>query len=168
EDRHGARRLAGGAGRMSLALTITDNANGTGGLATIAGSDLGQTVTIYGSRLDSASLSWSVVGSRTGDGTVSLALALGYWWFYAAGIVASLPVATAPQKAAFTMATRSVLDRLLDAVVARVQTLTLPAIAPYTVALTPDRVQRFDEFSEMVLPLIQKPSIVVCTGKNLE
>jgi hypothetical protein len=71
---------------MPLALTVTDNAGtpSIGAVATVGGS-AGGTVTVYAQPVtgQTGSGTWTSYGSRTGDGTVSLALAAGYWWVYA-------------------------------------------------------------------------------------
>lgn len=61
-------------------LSVSDNADGTGGVATISGSQ-GGTVTVYS--LSQFGTTWTSRGTRTGDGTVTLALADGWYWWYA-------------------------------------------------------------------------------------
>lgn len=72
---------SGGAG--SLTITAIDNRNDTGAVATIAGA-VG-TVTVYAARWDGGftATTWANVGTRSGNGTVALTLAAGYWWLYA-------------------------------------------------------------------------------------
>lgn len=72
---------SGGAG--SLVITAVDDGDDTGATATIAGAT--GTVTVYGARWDGgfSATTWAVVGTRTGNGTVALTLAAGYWWLYA-------------------------------------------------------------------------------------
>lgn len=62
-------------------LTFSDAGNGTGGTATIAGSDVGTTNTIYVS-LISSPLSFASAGSRSGNGTVTLSLGAGTYIGY--------------------------------------------------------------------------------------
>lgn len=68
---------------MALTLAITDNANGTGGVATISGS-LGGNVALYRRTVAASSLSIPTqVSSRFGDGTITGLSALGYYSWYA-------------------------------------------------------------------------------------
>lgn len=72
---------------MALGISITDSANGTGGTATITGSDSAQTATIYAQR--AGTRVWSSAGSRSGNGTLSLTLTPGYYFAYCQGTVSS-------------------------------------------------------------------------------
>jgi hypothetical protein len=60
-------------------LAVTDNGDGTGAIATIAGSTPGATNTVRTAAFTrtALTLNWSDAGSRTGDGTVALSLAAG-------------------------------------------------------------------------------------------
>lgn len=80
---------------MALTLLPSDNANGTGGTAKLAGTG-GGAVTVRGRLFEDtyATRTWDVVGSRIGDGTAALALSPGFWWLYAqAGATLSAPLA---------------------------------------------------------------------------
>lgn len=60
------------------ALAVADNGNGTGATATITGSTPGSTNTVFAAPIAySGDLSWTNCGSRSGDGTLSLAIADG-------------------------------------------------------------------------------------------
>src|SRR5690349_10765996 len=67
---------------MPLTMTLADLGNGTGGTATIAGSS-GATNQVYYTAFDgtSGSRTWTLGGSITGDGDVSLAIGVGYFEF---------------------------------------------------------------------------------------
>lgn len=67
---------------MAITLTITDNADGTGATATVAGSGVGtaNVVTVGKATGLTGPLSFVAGGSRTGDGAVTLAVAGGLWW----------------------------------------------------------------------------------------
>ena len=107
---------------MALALSIADNADDTGAVATITGSDVGATVTVYvqGYR----SQAWQSAGSRTGNGTVDLALEGGMYFAYATGTVSSVAaMSTVRGPFAVTSGTTSVYERILDAVEADIYTL---------------------------------------------
>lgn len=72
---------------MSLSVTIADAADGTGGTATIAGSAGGSTNTLYRAKFDGTEgvpLTWASMGSRTGDGTITITtgpMANYYLWY---------------------------------------------------------------------------------------
>lgn len=68
---------------MAITLDITDNGTDTGGVAVITGS-LGAANVLYATPAYDGSMqsyAMSQVGSRTGDGTITLAMATGYYWF---------------------------------------------------------------------------------------
>src|SRR5215831_5694130 len=73
---------------MAISLTITDNLDGTGGVATITGSNPASTNTLYSAPFpgigDKTMVEqvWTLVGTRTGDGTIpipSATVPLGYY-----------------------------------------------------------------------------------------
>lgn len=107
---------------MALSLSLVDDADGTGATATIAGADVGATVTIYTQSLRVPS--WQSAGSRTGNGTLALALDGGLYFAYATGNVSSTP-AVSPVRGPFvvTSGTTSVYERILDAVEDEIYTL---------------------------------------------
>jgi hypothetical protein len=77
---------------MALTLTITDKADGTGATATIAGADAA-TVSLYVIQwsLKITTATWSAGGSRTGNGTIALALGLGVYFGYCTATVSGSP-----------------------------------------------------------------------------
>jgi hypothetical protein len=85
-------------------LTASDNGDGTGAVATIAGSTAGSMNRVY--TVSAAGGSWTLAGTRTGDGVVALALSAGVYFAYvssAAGGLSSLSnVATVRVSAAST------------------------------------------------------------------
>jgi hypothetical protein len=113
---------------MALALLLTDAVDGTGATATVTGTG-GQVVTLYAQHLDDTRVTsrYRPVGSRTGDGLVSLPLAPGCWWVYAV-------VGSAVSLVQFVQTTDGQYDlptRVRSAVVARIKLLTLPSIAGF-------------------------------------
>jgi hypothetical protein len=69
---------------MALSFTVADNQDGTGGVGTIIGSAGGSANSIYYAPFQGVRQSYSLTtlgGSRVGDGTVPLPLALGTWLF---------------------------------------------------------------------------------------
>lgn len=79
----GSASGGGGGGAInSPTLAVADNGNGTGGVATISGATSGTTNTVYVAVWNGQQGSFSFVsaGSRIGNGTVTLALAVGWYW----------------------------------------------------------------------------------------
>lgn len=72
---------------MPLTLSIADNADGTGGVATIAGADAA-TVTLH---LQQPGGAWNSAGTRTGSGDIEFTSDPGYYFAYAAGTVSGSP-----------------------------------------------------------------------------
>ena len=68
-------------------LSIADNADGTGGVATIADSTSGTIIDVFAQKVDGelGTDTWQMVGTRTGDGTVNVkpTSPTGYYWWYA-------------------------------------------------------------------------------------
>jgi len=114
---------------MTLALSIVDNADGTGAVATVSGSDAGSTNTVY--TVAAGGTLWTSRGSRTGDGTVALSLSTGYHFAYCYGsLVSGSPALTPPtQRFAVTSGTQSVQERILLAVEADIRAIA-PASLP--------------------------------------
>lgn len=83
----------GGTPPNTPTLALADNADGTGAVATISGSSPGSSNAVYTSPVPSGSgaLTWSLGGTRTGDGNVSLSLADGYYLAYCLSTLAGLP-----------------------------------------------------------------------------
>ncbi len=106
-------------------LSLVDNADGSGALATLAGGDAAATNTVYvQSQYETA---FSSKGSRTGDGTVSLTLVPGF--LYAAYCSSTKTTETAVSNLVcffgVTNGVSAVHDTILTAVLANAQALTL-------------------------------------------
>lgn len=112
---------------MALALSIADNGNGTGGVATVSGADTGTAVTVYASPYAGIqqNLTWTSAGSRTGNGTVAVLPGLGQFFWYATGTVSAAPALSNVTFQALTDNTQSVHYRCLAAYQARIQGLNL-------------------------------------------
>lgn len=106
------------------AFTITDTADGTGATATVSGSAVGSFNTVFVQNVDGelGTGAWAAAGSRSGDGTVPLTLAKGYWWAYCL----SNGTPTGLTYFRVTDGRDSVLSRCAAAVKARLQLLDLP------------------------------------------
>jgi hypothetical protein len=113
---------------MSASLTIADNLDGTGGVATVAGSGGADTNTLYraGWTGQSGTLAWTLVGARTGDGTIAIAASAGHYLFRLANSDGDVAVVYQPLTNA---AAKAILDAALDAVVLRIRGLNLSGIS---------------------------------------
>ncbi len=145
---------------MSLALTVTDFGDGTGGSATIAGSDGGQTVTLFWTPYANltGALNWTALATRTGNGTIALTLPVGAYFFYVAGIVSSSPAVSNIAFAFLTTTTPGVHSRCLDAYQSIITLLPLAQMPKGNIvqAWTPD--------GEGVLN--SRPGVVICPMGN--
>lgn len=79
---------------MAAALTVVDNADGTGATATVTGSGIGSANSVYVAKANGEAgvITPTLGGSRVGNGTVDLALAKGLWFAYLTsdGVLANL------------------------------------------------------------------------------
>lgn len=68
-------------------LSIADNADGTGGVATISGATAGTIQDVFAQKVDGelGTAAWEMVGTRTSDGTINVTPTAGltgyYWWY---------------------------------------------------------------------------------------
>lgn len=117
---------------MSLALTVSDNADGTGGVATLSGTGGAAAGVFYAPFTGQlGSPAWQSAGGRTGDGTLAVAPGTGYYWWYA-------QIASGISNLAYqnlTDGTQAVHRRCLAAVQTQIQALALPGLAPAGVVL---------------------------------
>lgn len=84
-----------------VTITVADNADGTGGVATLSGSTGGATNNVYVSA--DSPISFSLAGTRSGDGTVALSLVAGDYLAYVDSVVGSLSSRSAPYEFTTTL-----------------------------------------------------------------
>ncbi len=120
---------------MVLTLSISDNANGTGGTATVAGSDAGSANSVYAAAVG-AGAAWGLVGTRTGDGALTVNPGPGLRLFYASGTAGGSPAISPPAAQTLTQSAQSVHYRCLTAVQGIVQGLGLPGIDANDIQVT--------------------------------
>lgn len=133
-------------------MTCTDNADGTGGVATITGAT--GSVTVYVSRADGTG--FATGGTRSGDGSVALSLTPALWYCWAVNGSATTPLV--PLLA--TLNAVAVHERCLLAVQARIQGLTLDGL---------DSDQVIDATTlEAAAKNITWPAVVVCIEDKAE
>lgn len=113
-------------------LAVSDNADGTGGVATVTNADANASITIYSQAVDGdlGTATWVSRGTRTGNGTVNLSItATGFYWFKAVATRSGGSSVSNLVYAAITGASESVWFQILAAVQARVQGLSLSGVS---------------------------------------
>ncbi|MBX7073591.1 MAG: hypothetical protein K1X71_10625 [Pirellulales bacterium] len=120
---------------MTLALSITDNEDGSGALATIGGSALGAMNDLFvrGVNGQLSGADWILAGARLGDGDLALALATGYYWGYVASTVAGATGISNLVYFQVTSGADALLYRCLLATQARIVALALPGLGAASV-----------------------------------
>ncbi len=148
----------------ALTLTASDNANGSGLTATIAGSDAASDVAVWASPvvLGTNPLVWTSVGTRSGDGVVAVART-GYQWLYATGLVSGGPALSPPIMGLGSLAATAVYTQCRLAIQARIQSLTLASITTLPAALTAGDVYVFPELDKVFFSLITSFPCVLVT-----
>lgn len=116
---------------MAVTFTITDNADGTGGVATFAGSEALSVNRLYYTAWtgDQGSLTPTLFDSRSGDGTIAINLAVGYYLWTATNqyLSGAIPVANMVYQN-LTDATTALHYRILQAVKNRIASLSLSGL----------------------------------------
>lgn len=110
-------------------LTLVDNEDDTGCVATIAGATAGTTNDVYAAPWHGGFVpaAFASYGSRSGNGAVALALAAGYWWAYVLSTLAGESAISLVGGIRVTTGDLSIFEQCLDGIVAKLQTLTLPS-----------------------------------------
>lgn len=153
---------------MTLALSLSDNLNNTGMTATIVGSDASSNNSIYVSPLfqGRSPLSWSLAGSRIGDGTLNLPVAAAYYFAYcAASSVGGAAALSPPVIGLASIALLSMQDQVEQAIQAKIQALSLNAVEGPLGSIPASRVYYYDTaMTDEFLDLLQTPCVVVTPG----
>lgn len=121
---------------MSLpTLTLTDNGDGSGATATIAGSAGGSANTILAADFAGGltASGFALAGARTGDGPVNLALSLGYHWAYLLTSAGGASTVSAVMGFSVTNGQQSVFEKCLSAAASIVQATALAGFNPTSV-----------------------------------
>lgn len=138
---------------MPLTLAISDNADGTGGVATISGA-AAETITVYSQTVNGqlGTATWTSRGSRSGDGTVNVSPGDGYYWWYASGATSGISNLVYQN---LSSGTQAVLYRCLTGVQALVQSLALSGVANGSIVVRKLPIDRFSAAGEgLSLPAI--------------
>jgi hypothetical protein len=161
---------------MALSLTITDNGNGTGGVATITGSDPTSTNTVFAQSADAniATPNFASQGARTGDGTIALATAAGIYWFYCLATVGGVLTVSQVLVRGITTGQDALEEQIIKAVVSRLQVMNFQGTAASAGGIAPssiyDQVVPIDK--GFVLPALAvtlegtKETIVAATNQR--
>lgn len=122
---------------LTPTLTLSDNGDGTGATATIAGSSPGSTNTVYTAPWSGGigGAEWTNQGSRVGDGMLSLAIESGAYWAYVQSTLAGESVVSTLVGVSATAGGESVWERCLTAVAAKLQALSLAGIASSSIVV---------------------------------
>lgn len=114
---------------LTPTITLTDNADGTGAVCAISGSTGGSTNEVFAASWAGGFVpaAFQSKGSRSGDGNVSLAMSAGYHWVYVKSTHSGDEVVSLIKGLRVTDGEAAVFDQCLDAAVAEIQALQLPA-----------------------------------------
>jgi hypothetical protein len=111
-------------------LAVADLQSGTGATATITTSTAGSSnaVSYLSAAGASGGATWTLAGTRTGDGTLSLSLPVAYYWFRCDSTVSGLSSTSNLVYSAVSDNALAVHERALLAIQARIQGLTLDGL----------------------------------------
>lgn len=112
-------------------LTVEDDEDLTGVTAVVASGDSGATNTLYYQNVSGelGSGTWTSAGSRVGNGTISVSLAVrGFYWWYVKSVLLTESVISNLVYEPVTDGEDDVITRCIAAVVSRVQLLDLEDI----------------------------------------
>lgn len=139
-------------------LTMADNQDGTGTVATITGADASATLSLY--TQEPSETGWTLRGSRTGNGTISLALTItGYRHAHILSVLgAEQAVSNIVTFFPITQAADAVHYRCVLAVESGIKTLAAAGDLP---ELTADRVYREITLEPAVFARMTLPGIIV-------
>lgn len=143
-------------------LSVVDNADGSGVTVSIAGSDPASTNAIAAQQVTGqAGTTWTTLGSRSGDGTLALAVGVGIWWFQCLSTTATQAALGNLVQQAVTDGSLAVHEQNLQAVEAAVITMATAGSLPGQPA---NQVYR-----QLVLDLksIQYPAICILPPSGL-
>jgi hypothetical protein len=115
---------------MAVTLAITDNADGTGAVATVSGVVGGTSTTVYYSTFTGAmgSYIWTSAGIVVGNSTLATALATGFYVWLAVNDNGGVLTLSSLVYRNLTDATESVHELIVDAVVTRIKSIGLDGI----------------------------------------
>lgn len=140
---------------MAITLAISDTGDGTGAVATVAGSGGGSTNTLTKAAWsgDVGSIVFSAAGSRSGDGTIAVSTANGLWLWQLVNSSGTVVIAYQPTSGG--VVTESVAYRIMTQMQTQIRALALTDVSSSNVLLK----WMPRDFGATVDP---KPEIVIC------
>lgn len=116
---------------MAVTLAITDNEDGTGGVATVSGVTGGTTTTVYYAVFTGVmqAYTWVSAGTVVGNGTLAVGLATGYYvWFATNDNAGAVTASNLVYQNLTNTDTEAVYFQILEAVANRIELLNLSGI----------------------------------------
>jgi len=112
---------------MAITLAIVDATDGTGGTATVAGSNVASSNTLYKATWTGATgeLTWTSVGNRTGDGTIGISSTAGFFLFRLDSLLTGVTTPVLNYQPLTDADTESILYRAMNAIATRITALSL-------------------------------------------
>lgn len=149
-------------------LSVSDSANGTGGVATLSGGDSGATNTISVQAVDGelGTSTWTSKGNRTGNGTVSISATSGFYWIRCVSVLSSETVVSNLVYQNFTSGTDAVLEQCLEAIQARIQGMSLSGIANSSVVIQKVPSDRNVTRPAIVIGPVGGETVALTSGSN--
>lgn len=141
-------------------LAVADNADGTGGVATVSGGDASATHTLYSQAVDGelGTAAWTSRGSRTGNGTITItvssSLPVGYYWWRVVAATAGGESLSNLVYQPLTSGTTAVLYRCLTGARSRIQGLALSGVANASVVIREVPNARYLQAGDVALPAV--------------
>ena len=142
----------GGNASVSLdtpTLSVADDADGTGGTATISGATSGTTNTVYYLSRSSLGSAWTSAGSRSGNGTLAVNVAVGRYWAYATSTLSGVYAVSSVVAFSATSGDESIYENILTEVAADIVDLSLSGI---TTSVDIQKVPRKKSLASLSLP----------------
>jgi hypothetical protein len=137
-------------------LTLSDQQDGTGTTATIAGADGGTTNTVYYQTFSGLGTgTWTSAGSRTGNGTVDVAVTTGHYLVYVKSVNSS--GASSVSSVVYTVvtaATNAMHYDILVGVQARIQSIGLSGITNASVVVSKIEDRKIWSLTGISLPAV--------------
>lgn len=138
-------------------LSVSDNADNTGGVATLAGGNAGATNSVYYQRVSSiGNMAWTLAGSRVGPGTVAVSVSSGFFWVKCESTLAAETVLSNLVYKRLTQASQAYAEQIVLAIQARIQTLALSGIQSTNVII-----QKIPSTTKNNAPVVALPCVII-------
>lgn len=145
-------------------LAVTDDADGGGYSASVAGGDASATNTLYAVRYTNLidGFAWASAGSRVGPGAITgtMAAGAGYYFWHVQSVLSSESVLSGVVHQNLTDDDTALHEQVLEAVLSTVQLLELPGMAQV--------VRRKVNWADLMLLQLEMPAVVVSSFEQTE